>query len=184
MQFIVLSEQLKTTLLALFFGVAAAAVYDGVRLLRYLFLPQGRGSVALANVLDVLYGAALGCAYSVFLFVCNNGRYRWYLLCAALLGFALYRLSAGRIIKPFISRAAALVRKILGFLLKLLLWPFRALGKVLGKIRAAHMRCRAERKKKKEELRRKNTADSGRKTVKEGKNSNAQNRKKRNKLYG
>lgn len=188
MQFIVISEQLRTALYALLFGAAAAGVYDGVRLFRSLTLAQGRGSVTFANILDVLYAVVLGCSYSVFLFAENNGRYRWYLLFSAVLGFVLYRLSLGRLVKRTVFRAAAFVRKAVQLLLKLLWRPFRALGKAVGKafgkMSTAIVRRRQKKKQNAEMRRREKTAESGRKTFGEEGNRNGQSRKKRNKLYG
>lgn len=168
MQFIVLSQQLLSVLQALIFGAVSCAVYDGVRLLRYILRPEGRGSITLANIFDVIYSVALGCAFSIFLYIVNNGRFRWYLMAGAVFGFALYRLSLGRLTVPVLRRIAKLFRKTLCFVLRTAAIPFRAVIKLV-KIAAGRISLRRKNKRlEKEKLLREKTAGSGRKRKRGG----------------
>lgn len=162
MQFITLQEQLLSMLRALIFGAACALVYDGVRALRRFILPAGRGTVTLANVFDVIYGIFLGAAYSVFVFIANSGKNRWYLLFSCAVGFALYRLSAGRVISPVLQRAADILRKISGIVLKIISYPLKISEKL---IKTAHRKAAARKRYKrieKEKALRSKTSRAGR----------------------
>lgn len=162
MQDIVLSQQLMSLLQALLFGACSAAAYDGVRFLRLVFFGNGRGSITAANIADILYGAAAGCAFSVFLFIANNGRFRWYLLLSAVLGFALYRLSLGKIVLKILKFTAKIFRRFAGWILKFVYLPVSAITKLIKTVAGKVSLRRENTRRKKEELRRKNNFIAGR----------------------
>lgn len=162
MQFITLPEQFLSMLRALIFGAACAAAYDCVRALRYLIIPQGKGEITLANVFDIIYGILLGCGYSVFLFIANNGKNRWYLLASVIAGFALYRLSAGKIIDFVLKKIADIMRKILIFMFRTAVYPVRRFVKLIKGAQAGFAARRKYKKEEKEKVRRSKTSRTGR----------------------
>ena len=162
MQDIVISRQLVTVLWALLFGAGCAAAYDGVRFFREFLFGDGRGSVTGANVLDLIYFVALGCAFSVFLFIANSGRFRWYLLFGAAAGFFLYRVSVGRLVKLILSRTAQLLRRAAGAVLRVIAFPARAVCKILKRTAGGIASRLKHKKEEKEKLRREKLLRSGR----------------------
>ncbi len=166
MQFISPSRQLTAILWAVIFGAACAAVYDGVRFLRRLFLPEKENAVStvFVNILDVIYSAALGAGFSVFLFAVNSGRFRWFLLLGAAAGFSLYRLSAGRIVNAVTEKIAAVVKRTAGFILRVLMIPLKAVLKILKTAVLGIKRRRDDKKTEKEKMRRSKSVSSGRGT--------------------
>ena len=113
MQFIVILYQLQITLYALLLGLFFGVLYDSLRIVRMLAgitpvhiqsvswtrrLPcrhigkLGRGVISellFVHLLDILYGLSTGASFCVFLYALNNGRFRWYLLCAWVYGILL-----------------------------------------------------------------------------------------------
>ncbi len=162
MQDVVISRQLAAVLWALLFGAGCAAVYDGVRLIRDFVFGDGRGSVTGTNSFDLLYFAALGCAFSVFLFIANSGRFRWYLLLSAVTGFFLYRVSVGRLIKRVFSWTAGILRRAAGMLLRVLTFPVRAVYKILKRTAGGIASRMKHKREEKEKLRREKLVRSGR----------------------
>lgn len=162
MQFITLPEQFLSMLRALIFGAACAAAYDGVRALRRFIIPQGKGEIALANAFDILYGVILGCAYSIFLFIANNGKNRWYLLFSVFTGFVLYRLSVGKIIDFVLKKTADVMRKILIWLMKTVTYPVKSFVKLIKKALDLLDERRKYKKSEKEKARRSKTSRAGR----------------------
>lgn len=145
MQFIVISDQLVSVAWALLLGAVLALCYDGLRILRMpifsdgvrvipflrrlpaVTLPEsGTGSVPeliLINVFDVLYSVFAAAAFSVFIFHFNSGHFRWYIFLSSVAGFALYRLSIGRLVMLCAGYTAGILRVAFGFFLWLLLRP-------------------------------------------------------------
>lgn len=128
MQFIVISHQLWEILAAATLGIFLGLVYDGVRFIRRLLSPIGK-DIIFANIFDILYFVFAGAAYCVFLYVASNGRFRWFTALALALGFIVYRLLPGRLIKTFVYFSADLILRLLAFLLT----PLRVIKKLSAK---------------------------------------------------
>ena len=181
MQFIVITEQLQITLYALLLGLCFGVTYDLLRILRMLVgitpvhtrpiplvarLPRrhigriGKGRISelfFINFPDVLYGLCTGAAFCIFLYAANNGRFRWYLFFACMVGFLIYNYSVGRLTVFLSGYIIAFLRAILGFFLFLCTQPFlwlaqwmRALSSPLYRfaVRRGKIR-RTERERKK-----------------------------------
>lgn len=145
MQFIVISEQLQAVLWALILGAFFAAAYDVLRVVRMLLCSQGikklkiaekiptvtlaGGAVGdhlqmlFANITDVLYSVFAAVSFCIFLYYMNNGRFRWYLLLACVVGFILYRLSIGIAVKAAFGYITGVIRTVCGFVLYLITRP-------------------------------------------------------------
>ena len=150
MQFLVISEQLASSALAIIFGAFLALCYDAVRLLRIVLLGCGMRrprvfeklppkhrcgekppfiSMLLVNIGDILYSLFAAASFSVFIYWFSTGRLRWYLLLCAVLGFALYRLSLGRLVMKCLGWTAGAVRSLALAALWLCVRPFVLLKK-------------------------------------------------------
>lgn len=145
MQFIVISDQLISMAWALLLGAVLALCYDALRILRMLVFSDGVriarpltkvpamifsakpvGTVLeliTVNVFDVLFAAFAAAAFSVFTYHFNSGHFRWYIFLACVMGFALYRLSVGRLVMLCAGYAAGTLRVALGFIVWLILRP-------------------------------------------------------------
>lgn len=145
MQFIVISDQLISMAWALLLGAVLALCYDALRILRMLVFSDGVrvarpltkvpamifsakpvGTVLeliTVNVFDVLFAAFAAAAFSIFTYHFNSGYFRWYIFLACVMGFALYRLSVGRLVMLCAGYAAGALRVALGFIVWLILRP-------------------------------------------------------------
>ena len=150
MQFLVISEQLASSAWALLLGAFLALCYDALRLLRIVLLgcgmrrpkvfeklPPKRGdnekppfiSMLLVNIGDILYSLFAAAAFSVFIYWFSMGRFRWYLMLCTVVGFALYRLSLGRLVMKCLGWIAGAVRSLTEAVLWLCVRPFVLLKK-------------------------------------------------------
>lgn len=133
MQFLVISEQLSGMLVALALGAILGLLYDFLRALRCLF-PFTKGEVLIANAVDILYSVFAGISFSILLYSVSHGRYRWFNGFSVILGFSLYRMLPGKLIKPFLFWLIGRVLVFLGLaflplkkLFGILCFRFRAL---------------------------------------------------------
>lgn len=159
MQFIEIPAQLLSLLQAVLFGGAACVAYDGVFLVRCLLVPPKKEGRILTALLDVLYFFLLGCAFSVFLYAVNFGRFRWYLALFSFMGFVLCRCTLSKGVRHVISLVTGLLRKILSSVFalfkKIILSVLRAvlcpLGKVKNAVKKSAEEIRQKRKQRKNE---------------------------------
>ena len=83
----------------------------------------------LVNIGDILYSLFAAAAFSVFIYWFSMGRFRWYLLLCTVVGFALYRLSLGRLVMKCLGWIAGAVRSLTEAALWLCVRPFVLLKK-------------------------------------------------------
>ncbi len=147
---------LLTSLYAAVLGLFIGALYDVVRILRVMTgvsatrassrvrttLREGwpdvfsfSGSRAFSSVFtavtDVVFLAVFAATFVLFLYCFNYGRFRWFILASTLAGFRLYYLSVGRVIISVSGYIANVLKLVLNSALFLLIYPFRALFKLL-----------------------------------------------------
>lgn len=120
MQFLVISHQLWEIAFAILIGLLLGAAYDIIRFVRRLISPIGL-TVTFANIFDILFGVFCGAVYCVFVYYASCGRFRWYTALGMLVGFVIYRLLPGRIIKPMLFFVADRIL----FLIGLILFPIK-----------------------------------------------------------
>ena len=116
MQFLVISHQLWEIAFSVLIGLFLGLVYDGIRFVRKILSPIGI-NVLIANIFDVLYGIFCGAVYCVFVYYASSGRFRWFTALGMVLGFTVYRILPGRIIKPLLYFFADKFLLLLSFLL-------------------------------------------------------------------
>ena len=144
-----------TSLYAAVFGYFIGAFYDVFRILRIVFgvspsvsssrfdrlykkgipdvFSKERGKVFSAifvGVTDVIFLTLSGVAFILFLYCFNYGKFRWFILATAVLGFRLYYLTLGKAVifsSCFISDTLKLV---LNFAVFLICYPFRLFSRL------------------------------------------------------
>ena len=102
MQFLVISHQLWEIAFSVLIGLFLGLVYDCVRFTRRVLSPLGL-QIFFANIFDVLFGIFCGMVYCVFVYYASSGRFRWFTALGILLGFLVYRIIPGRIIRPALN---------------------------------------------------------------------------------
>lgn len=113
-------------------GVIAGIVYDVFCVKRMLL----GNSYAAVFVDDVLFSCIACIIYIAFTFWLNSGVIRWYGTLSFAVGFGIYKCTVSRIVIFFIKKLVDLIKRLLHFMLKLLLvplMPFIAAAKSLFK---------------------------------------------------
>lgn len=151
------SAQWHSVALALLFGALSGVLYDLLRILRVLcgmhgscpvpppparalpFLPNGffepkprkKGTRAFYAVFvflcDMLWLPTVGALFSVFVYWQNDGVFRLYMLCSAVVGFAVYYQTVGRLVLLTAETVAIILRIAFFYIFLLLSLPFRFL---------------------------------------------------------
>jgi len=88
----------------------------------------------IIHIEDFLFFLLVGAGTAVFLSAVNHGRVRWLALAGIFAGFALYRLTAGRLVIACSSAIAAVLHLVLAWLLWLLTRPFCLLNRGLRRL--------------------------------------------------
>lgn len=136
-----ISEQLLSCLAHLVLGVFSATLYDVFCVLRLSFLGRvrlaksGRYMAWFADfILDLIFCVVLSLCFSVITFAYSYGKFRTFNLLGFGVGFALYRLTFSRIFMLFANKLINIVKFVLLFALKILLFPLKSVLKLLIKI--------------------------------------------------
>lgn len=113
---------------ALYMGVFITFVYDILRILRRV-IPHPNFLVSLEDM-----GFWIYCAAKVFLMMYHesNGTLRWFAVCGALLGMALYLKLASPVLVKYVS---LILGKILEKLLKILVFVLRPLLRIARRMK-------------------------------------------------
>lgn len=82
-------------------------------------------------LLDFLYAVTAGVSFVLFLYAFYDGVFRLFLLAAAALSFALYRLSLGRLVFLALGTVAFLLRVLLSYLALAVKLPVAIVGRTL-----------------------------------------------------
>lgn len=142
------------------FGVLSGALYDAVRVFRVFVLacdysgssavilsldrmigrikkptPKLFGkcySAAVVVITDAVFSLTIGLGFIVFLYHENYLIFRWYLLLGAVLGFASYYFTVGRVVITLADTALALITALLRVIYK----PIKSLFRLV-----AHLSC-------------------------------------------
>ena len=122
---------------------------------------ENKKSGAFASVFvfigDIMYSLYASAVFCVFVFHANQGYGRWFLVAGCAVGFAVYLLTAGRLVMAFSGVIAFVIRCALRYLVYFLCLPFRLAGvylvrplrreysKLLGRYRTERFEKRLER---------------------------------------
>ncbi|EEG31243.1 putative spore cortex biosynthesis protein YabQ [[Clostridium] methylpentosum DSM 5476] len=129
---------------AVLLGAALGVCYDVFRILR-IAIPSGRILVFFEDLLFFLIVAA---ATFEFYQLTTDGIVRGYVLIGELLGFALYYFTIGALVFRAATAIIHLIQRIIGWLVKVFLWPFRKLFAPLIRKLVRQMKKPAARLKK------------------------------------
>lgn len=113
---------------AVWVGVLIVFVYDGLRILRRVFLHKH----FMISIEDFLFW--LVCAVAVFLWMyrVSNGSLRWFAVAGALSGMFLYKKLFSEFIVTYTAKLISFLLHILGKILGFVFKPFRWLGRKIG----------------------------------------------------
>lgn len=109
---------------AVLLGAVLGLCYDVFRILR-IAIPSGR---ILVFFEDILFFLVVAAATFEFYQLTTDGIVRGYVLLGELLGFALYYFTLGALVFKAATAIIHFIQKVVGLLVKILLWPFRKLA--------------------------------------------------------
>lgn len=126
-------------------GFCLGGVYDALRILRLLCgypTGQGRRSVLSAVCLfaeDVLFMLIAAVALILLCYYGNDGQIRAPAVIGVVCGFFVYRQTVGRLVMAVAERLTRLIRKVLAYILHLLVMPIRWFWRMTaGRLMATH----------------------------------------------
>ncbi|MBR2907340.1 MAG: spore cortex biosynthesis protein YabQ [Clostridia bacterium] len=93
---------------------------------------------------DVLFCLSAAIGIILLAYVGNNGRIRWFILLGTALGYTSYTLTVGRLFSYFSQLLALMVRLVLGYAVRALLFPLKTVWKGIRSLYGVVLkRCRA-----------------------------------------
>ena len=152
-------------LLSMALGAVLGVLYDCLRALRAIFSSQktGKGrralSYAVTFVTDIAFWLTAGVSSVVLLYGFCGGVFRGMIYLGITMGFLLYSVSLGRVVRALLFLGIRLLKRGIGMLIHLLSVPIRALsrgiislyhltiGRFLGKIKGMMKKARAKEPK-------------------------------------
>ena len=143
-------QLLSMIISALVLGVVLGVVYEGIRLIKLLLVPnRGAGRVVdhiLTFVCDIVFVILLAITGILQTYKISGGVFRGLSYIGMLLGLLFYRATLGQITKRLSERLAVFVRRATLKILKIIFYPVRkifsilvmlyglTIGKIIGKI--------------------------------------------------
>lgn len=122
-----LADQIWAFLLVTLLGVILGIVYDFYRVIRQIWRPRRWGTIlgdALFWILSTIF------AYGFLLYI-NWGEVRFYVFLALAGGLAVYFKTVSRPVGYILLRSYLGAAQVLSYVVRLILWPFRLLGRML-----------------------------------------------------
>jgi spore cortex biosynthesis protein YabQ len=123
-----MSEQAQFFVLTVLLGAAVGIVYDCFRIIRLAF----RHPDFLTQIEDLIYWLVSTLIIFYVILHRNNGEVRIYALLGVLLGMIIYFCTLSRLIMKISVTIINLVKKIIHFLITIVLFPFKLILKLLG----------------------------------------------------
>lgn len=135
---IYISDQLTSCLVFSVFGVICGLIYDILRTFRSLFLDgEAKGALrkalgrVLDFILDILFMLFVGVNFPVLAYCYSYGKPRLFNFICFALFFWLYKCTLGRLYSVTVERVILLFKRVVCFLIKLLLKPVGILIKLI-----------------------------------------------------
>ncbi|MDP4132430.1 MAG: spore cortex biosynthesis protein YabQ [Bacillota bacterium] len=110
-------------------GAALGLLFDAFRIIRRFF----NAKAALTNICDALFWIAATIFSAYWLYTVNDGEIRWFELLAVCSGAGLYFTLLSAILVKASLFALTLIKKVLKFIIKILLYPIKAFIKISRK---------------------------------------------------
>ena len=131
-----LTEQLVCCLVCLFIGVLFGIMYDAVRVI-YMITdidPHDKKRKSIISfipvmIIDLLFMCVVSIIYSVIMYGFAYGKFRVIFGIISVTGFVLYNRTLSRAVIFFFRKLISLVKKVLGFIFRLLLYPIKQILK-------------------------------------------------------
>lgn len=124
-----ISSQLNVFLYSVGFGFILGFIYDIFRIIRILVIKNNKA----IPIQDIAYFLLCAVLTFVFLLVVNNGRFRFNILVALVLGFAVYYLTLGRFVLNWVVFTARKIHIVIFSISRLITVPYRFVLKIFGK---------------------------------------------------
>ena len=112
------------------FGFILGLIYDIFRLIRVLIIKNSKAVIAQ----DVIYFLLCAVLTFVFLLVINNGRFRFNILLALVIGFVVYYVTLGRFVGAATVFFVKRIKKALYFFAGIITAPYRLVMVLYAKI--------------------------------------------------
>ncbi len=125
-----ISSQLQVFLYSVGFGFILGFIYDIFRIVRTLIIKNNNA----VPVQDIVYFLLCAVLTFLFLLVVNNGNFRFNILVALILGFAVYYLSLGRFFADFVISFSKRIIKSANVIAGLITTPYRFVAALFEKI--------------------------------------------------
>ena len=141
------SEQTLIFVASLGVGFLLGILYDIFRALRLSFT---KGKAAIV-IFDLLYFFAVAFLSFLFILASNKGEVRSYIIMGELLGAVFYYFSLGIAVIRITDTAVTVLKRLYGFLFKIISFPFRfiyrAISKIFGKMKSFFKKSEKNSKK-------------------------------------
>lgn len=127
--------ELHIFLTSIYGGIIVGLVYDLYKSLRYLSKP----SKVINYIGDFIFWIIMSYVFFYALIKINWGEIRGYILFGFFLGIIVYRVIFSKYIYPTFIKVATLIKKVIGFFISLIFYPFKYLkrrsSKTINKIK-------------------------------------------------
>lgn len=123
------SNQAYIFLSTVYAGLIIGFLYDCCRMIRKMI----RAGVAVTGILDLLFWSIIGVLSFLVLYYVNDGNVRIYTLLGFVVGWILYLLSLSRFVMKTLNWIYDTLAKLIHWLVKIILWPFKKLWRALAK---------------------------------------------------
>lgn len=111
-------------------GCVLGVIYDALKVKRMIF-----GSFYLAVFFDdLLFSFVSFTLFVLCIFAFNSGIVRWFEFVACFIGFLVYRFTISRVVIKIFELVTSLFRKLIKFIIKLVLWPVKHIKNTVFKI--------------------------------------------------
>ena len=122
------SNQAYVFLSTVYAGFIIGFIYDCYRMVRKITKP----GIWVTGIMDLLFWIIMGALSFLVIFYVNDGEVRIYTIAGFVIGWALYVLTLSAFIMKALTWSYAILARMIRWLVNLILWPFRLLGKAFG----------------------------------------------------
>lgn len=122
------SNQAYVFLATVYAGFIIGFIYDCYRMVRKITKP----GIWMTGIMDLLFWIVMGTLSFLVIFYVNDGEVRIYTIAGFAIGWALYALTLSSYIMKALTWIYTTLARIIRWLVSLILWPFRLLGKAFG----------------------------------------------------
>ena len=120
-----LTLELHIFLTSIYGGIIGGFVYDLYRAIRYYY----KFSKITTYIQDFLFWVFMTYIFFSILVKINWGEIRGYIILGFMIGFIIYMITFTKFAYPVVLKIVGLIKRIIGYLINLVLWPYKYMKK-------------------------------------------------------